>query len=157
MIALTVVEAGGTAGPAVTRGGTVQGTERAWLLTRFVLTSAASCSTFASNAADWQRNAIKPSDPILGQIIGFPLSNMIVSIVGLIVASTSEVVTGTIQWNPVLYLDDILSNNYDAKHRAAAFFISLGFIYSLLFSAAIENCYPHVSRDKGSFRCTRSR
>ncbi|KAK4053264.1 hypothetical protein OIO90_004038 [Microbotryomycetes sp. JL221] len=143
MVALCVTQAGGTGGPAITRGGTVTGYERHWLLIRFVLTSAASCSTFASNASDWQRNAIKPSDPILGQIIGFPLSNMIVSIIGLVVASTSEVVVGEIQWNPVIYLDMILERNLDnASIRAGVFFIALGFLYSLLYSSAIENLFP---------------
>ncbi|KAK4048034.1 hypothetical protein OIV83_005068 [Microbotryomycetes sp. JL201] len=145
MIALSVTQAGGSAGPAVTQGGTATGSTRHWLLIRFVLTSAASCSTFASNASDWQRNAIKPSDPILGQILGFPLANMVVSIIGLLVASTSQVVTGEIMWNPLEYLDAILTQSYTPSIRAGVFFISLGFTYSQLFSSAIENAYPFAN------------
>ncbi|KAM0787838.1 hypothetical protein ACM66B_003891 [Microbotryomycetes sp. NB124-2] len=145
MIALCVTQAGGSLGPAVTTGGTVTGSKRHWLLIRFILTSAASCSTFASNASDWQRNAIKPSDPILGQILGFPLSNMIVSIIGMLVASTSQVVTGEIMWNPINYLDAILTRSYTPSVRAGVFFISLGFTYSQLFSSAIENAYPFAN------------
>ena len=36
----------------------------------------------------------------------------------------------------------ILSNNYTAANRAGAFFISLGFVYSSLFSCLFENIYP---------------
>lgn len=43
---------------------------------RFTLLAAASCSTFASNASDWQRNARKKNDPVLGQLFGFPLANV---------------------------------------------------------------------------------
>lgn len=69
MLAMAIVHAGGV-GDILTQKATVHGNEKVWLVVRFVLLSAASCSTFASNAADWQRNATKPSDPILGQIIG---------------------------------------------------------------------------------------
>lgn len=125
MLALAITKAGGP-GPIVTRASTVHGTEKGWLIARFILTTAASCSTFASNAADWQRNATKPSNPILGQLLGFPLSNMVVQIIGMIVASTSVAVYGTLEWNPVTYLDMLLTDNYDAKHRAGAFFIAAG-------------------------------
>lgn len=111
----------------------------------------------ASNASDWQRNATKPNDPILGksspvpdrgvplsadrpprsgQLIGFPLSNFIVQVIGMLVASTSEVVYGEVVWNPVIYLERLLVDNFDAAHRAGAFFIAAGFVYSLLFSVS---------------------
>ncbi|GAA5979906.1 hypothetical protein JCM10908_001460 [Rhodotorula pacifica] len=142
MLALAVTKAGGKVGPVVSRGATVHGSERSWLLIRMILTSAASCSTFASNASDWQRNATRPNDPILGQLIGFPLSNFIVQIIGMLVASTSEVVYGEVVWNPVVYLERLLVDNFDAAHRAGAFFISAGFVYSLLFSVSVfENVY----------------
>ncbi|KWU43684.1 hypothetical protein RHOSPDRAFT_29589 [Rhodotorula sp. JG-1b] len=134
MLALAVTKAGGSVGPVVTRSSTIHGSTRSWLLVRMILTSAASCSTFASNASDWQRNATKPNDPILGQLIGFPLSNFIVQVIGMLVASTSEVVYGEVVWNPVIYLERLLVDNFDAAHRAGAFFISAGFVYSLLFS-----------------------
>jgi NCS1 family nucleobase:cation symporter-1 len=44
--------------------------------------------------------------------------------------------------NPLTYLDMILTDNYDAAHRAGAFFIGLGFAYSALFSCVFENVLP---------------
>lgn len=44
--------------------------------------------------------------------------------------------------NPLTYLDQILADNYDATHRAGAFFIALGFTYSALFSCVFENVLP---------------
>jgi len=35
-----------------------------------------------------------------------------------------------------------LTDNYDASHRAGAFFIGLGFAYSALFSCVFENVLP---------------
>ncbi|KAJ8291738.1 Uracil permease [Rhodotorula toruloides] len=141
MLALAITKAGGSVGPVVSQPSTVHGPAKSWLLLQMILTSTASCSTFASNAADWQRNAKRPNDPILGQILGFPISNFIVQVVGMLVASTSASVYGEVVWNPVTYLKMLLEDNYDAKHRAGAFFIAAGFVYSLLFSCVFENIY----------------
>lgn len=125
MLVLVMTKAGGV-GPIVHRAATVEGAEHSWLLVRFILVSAASCSTFASNASDWQRNATKPSDPILGQLLGFPLSNFIVQVLGMLCASASAGIYGDIIWNPVTLLDMILTDNYTSSIRAGAFFIAAG-------------------------------
>jgi nucleobase:cation symporter-1, NCS1 family len=125
MLVLVMTKAGGV-GPIVHRKATVEGAEHSWLLVRFILVSAASCSTFASNASDWQRNATKPSDPILGQLLGFPLSNFIVQVLGMLCASASAGIYGDIVWNPVTLLDMILTDNYTSSIRAGSFFIAAG-------------------------------
>jgi len=85
MLALVITKAGGGVGPVLTAPSKVHGSEHTWLLVRMIFTSAASCSTFASNAADWQRNSTRPNDPIIGQIVGFPLANLFTNIVGMVV------------------------------------------------------------------------
>ncbi|GAA5951448.1 hypothetical protein JCM3765_005938 [Sporobolomyces pararoseus] len=140
MIALGVHSAGG-AGPVVSSPSQIHGSEKAWLIVRFILTSAASCSTFASNAADWQRNARKPNDVIIGQIVGFPLANFIVQSIGMLIASTSAGVYGEVIWNPVVYLQKLLEDDFTPGRRAGVFFIAGGFVFSLLYSCVIENVY----------------
>ncbi|GAA6017004.1 hypothetical protein JCM11491_006126 [Sporobolomyces phaffii] len=140
MIALGVHSAGGV-GPVVSTPSAVHGSEKAWLIIRFILTSAASCSTFASNAADWQRQARRPNDPILGQLVGFPLANFIVQSIGMLIASTSAGVYGEVIWNPVVYLQKLLEDDYNPGRRAGVFFIAGGFVFSLLYSCVIENVY----------------
>lgn len=141
MLALALTQSGGV-GNVLTQKATVHGSTRVWLIVRFTLLAAANCSTFASNASDWQRNATKRTDPILGQIFGFPFANFIVTLCGMIVAATSRSVYGQIIWNPLTYLDLILTDNYNAKHRAGCFFIALGFTYSAMFSCIFENVLP---------------
>ena len=75
MLAMALHASGGV-GDTLTAKAKVHGSEKAWLIVRFTLLSAAGCSTFASNASDWQRNASRPKDPIWGQILGFPFSNV---------------------------------------------------------------------------------
>ncbi|AFR98733.1 uridine permease [Cryptococcus neoformans C23] len=141
MLALALTTSKGV-GNTLTAGPTAHGSERAWLIVRFTLLSAAGCSTFASNASDWQRNATHKRDPIFGQIFGFPMSNFITTLCGLIVAASSEKAYGTLIWNPLTYLDRILTENYVAKTRAGTAIISIGFAYSALFSCVFENVLP---------------
>lgn len=141
MCAWTLTLAGG-AGPVVHQKGTATGSKRAWLIVRFFFLGAANCATFASNAADFQRYAKKPSNVILGNLVGFPLSNFIVAIVGNLVGSSSAVVFGKIVWNPLTYLDMIQTANYTSGNRAGCFFISACFAYSAIFSSIFENSLP---------------
>ncbi|WWC97765.1 hypothetical protein V866_004651 [Kwoniella sp. B9012] len=141
MLALALKTSGGV-GDTLTQGSKVHGSERAWLIVRFTLLSAAGCSTFASNASDWQRNATHRKDPVIGQIFGFPMSNFITTLVGMIVAASSEKAYGTLIWNPLTYLDRILTENYTPSVRCGAAFISFGFTYSALFSCVFENVLP---------------
>lgn len=70
------------------------------------------------------------------------MSNFITTLCGLIVAASSEKAYGTLIWNPLTYLDRILTENYVAKTRAGTAIISIGFAYSALFSCVFENVLP---------------
>jgi len=145
MLAWTLTLAGGP-GPVLSQGSRVHGSEKAWLIVRFVWLFAANCATFASNAADFQRYAQKPNDVILGNLVGFPVADVSVAIVGNIVASTSTVIFGELEWNPIMLLDRIQTENYTSANRAGCFFLALMFAYSALFSSVFENSIPGVFR-----------
>jgi len=93
MLGWTVSKAGGL-GPVARLESTVHGTEKTWLVVRFLMLGAANCATFASNAADFQRYAKKPSDVLLGNLIGFPLANFVVVVIGNLVCASSQVIFG---------------------------------------------------------------
>src|ERR1700712_2908998 len=76
MLAWTLTKAGGISKVA-RQPGSAKGSEHSWLIVRFFMLGAANCATFAPNAADFQRYASKPSDVILGNLFGFPLSNVL--------------------------------------------------------------------------------
>lgn len=103
---------------------------------------AANCATFASNASDFQRYAPRPNAPILGNLVGFPLANLIVSIIGNIVGASSQLVFGELVWNPINFLDMLQTSNYTAANRAGCFFIALMFVYCAIFSSIFENSLP---------------
>lgn len=132
----------GGLGPVAKQGSTVHGTDKAWLIVRFIMLAAANCATFASNASDFQRYSRKPVDVIAGNAIGFPLANLCVALLGNIVTASSQLLFGNLVWNPVNLLDQIQTTNYTAKNRAGCFFLALGFSYCAVFSSIFENSLP---------------
>jgi NCS1 family nucleobase:cation symporter-1 len=151
MLAWTLTLAGG-AGPVLRQPSQVHGAEKSWLIARFIFLFAANCGTFASSAPDFQRYAKKPNDVILGNLIGFPLADTLVSIVGNVVASSSTLIFGELVWNPVTLLDRIQTENYTSKNRAGCFFIAAMFAYSALFSSVFENSIPGTSSSSRSLQ-----
>jgi NCS1 family nucleobase:cation symporter-1 len=61
---------------------------------------------------------------------------------GSLVASTSETIFGSIIWNPLLYLDKLVSSHYTPAYRAGRFFLALMFGFSCTFSCIFENILP---------------
>lgn len=141
MLVWTVVKAGGL-GVVVRQPGTATGSTKAWLIVRFFFLACANCATYGSNASDFQRYAKKPRDPILGNVVGFPLSNLVVSIVGNLVGASSQVIFGEVVWNPVNFLDKLQTTSYTPANRAGCFFIAGCFVYSAIFSSIFENSLP---------------
>ncbi|KAJ6096195.1 hypothetical protein N7486_006941 [Penicillium sp. IBT 16267x] len=122
---------------------TVQGTEKSYLIFKFFFLGLASCGTFISNAADMQRYATKPNDVLIGQIISFPMSNLLVAILGNFIAAASKSIFGELIWSPLTFLDKLMDGErYTHGNRAACAFISMAFVYSTVFSAIFENSIP---------------
>jgi NCS1 family nucleobase:cation symporter-1 len=75
----------------------IQGSEKSWMIVKFTFLGLASCGTFISNAADLQRYARMPNDVIVGQVISFPISNMLVCIFGNVIAAASKPIFGEVR------------------------------------------------------------
>ncbi|KAL4782610.1 NCS1 nucleoside transporter [Aspergillus varians] len=142
MTGWTVSLAGGTTS-ALRSGSTIHGSEKSWMICRFLFVGLSSCATFISNAADLQRYARRPSDVIWGQIFSFAVSALIVAVFGNVIASASEGVFGELIWNPLDFLDMLMAGErYTSGNRTACAFIALALAYSTIFSAIFENSIP---------------
>ncbi|GLA03084.1 hypothetical protein AnigIFM60653_002680 [Aspergillus niger] len=142
MLAWVVRQAGGNP-PALHEPSAIHGRAKSWLICKFLFLGLASCGTFISNAADLQRYARKPNDVILAQLISFPLSGLLVAVIGNIIAGCSKSIFGELIWNPLTFLDKLMEGErYTPGNRAACAFISLAFVYSTVFSAIFENSIP---------------
>ncbi|KAL2808295.1 NCS1 nucleoside transporter [Aspergillus granulosus] len=142
MTGWTVSLAGGTTS-ALSRGSTIHGSEKSWMICKFLFIGLASCATFISNAADMQRYARRPSDVIWGQLISFPMSALVVAVFGNVIAAASVGVFGELIWNPLDFLDMLMAGErYTSGNRTACAFIALALAYSTVFSAIFENSIP---------------
>lgn len=86
----------GNATATLNQLGTNHGSEKSWAIAQFPFLGLASCGTFISNAADLQRYARKPNDVILRQVFGFPISNLLVGILGNLIAASSVRIFGEV-------------------------------------------------------------
>jgi NCS1 family nucleobase:cation symporter-1 len=97
MLAWTVSLAGGSS-EFLHMPSTVRGTEKSYLILKFFWLGLAACGTFVANAADLQRYARKPNDVLIGQMISFPLSNLLVAILGNVIAASSKSIFGEVRY-----------------------------------------------------------
>ncbi|KAL4907033.1 hypothetical protein BDW74DRAFT_176633 [Aspergillus multicolor] len=142
-VSLAAANSGTSTSSILTAGSTIHRSEKSWMICKFLFIGLGSCGTFISNAADLQRYARKPSDVILGQLISFPLSALVVAVFGNVIASTSVGVFGELVWNPLDLLDMLMAGErYTPGNRAACACIALALAYSTVFSAIFENSIP---------------
>uniref|UniRef100_A0A8H7KA92 Uncharacterized protein n=1 Tax=Bionectria ochroleuca TaxID=29856 RepID=A0A8H7KA92_BIOOC len=133
----------GNATATLNQLGTNHGSEKSWAIAQFLFLGLASSGTFISNAADLQRYARKPNDVILRQVFGFPISNLLVGILGNLIVASSVRIFGEFVWNPLETLDKLMAGDrYTPANRAGCAFISLALFYSTIFSAIFENSIP---------------
>lgn len=99
MLAWTVKEAGGI-GAVASQGSTIHGSVKSWTIARYIWIYCANGATYATNAADFTRYSKKPNDAFWPQIIGFPLSTLLIGLVGNIVGSTSQIIFGEVCMTP---------------------------------------------------------
>lgn len=124
-----IVKAKGV-GPIVSRPAKVHGSEMSWhmvtslmscisnmatLVTYAVSSSRALASELINrstrNAPDFASRAKTPSAALWPQLLSVPLGFSIVSFVGIIVSSSSEVLYGTSIWSPIELLGRFLDDN----------------------------------------------
>lgn len=97
-IALTAwtMTLGGSSKTALNEPSALQGSNKSWAIVKFFFLGLASCGTFISNAADMQRYARKPNDVVVGQIVSFPISNIVGGILGNLIAAASKSIFGEV-------------------------------------------------------------
>jgi NCS1 family nucleobase:cation symporter-1 len=91
-----IMQVGGMDSATISEPSVASGAGKKWLVIKFFFLGIASCGTFISNAADLQRYARRPNDPLLGQIASFPLSNCLVGVLGNLIAVATKPAFGKV-------------------------------------------------------------
>lgn len=138
-----IMQVAGNDAASLNEPSVASGADKKWLIIRFFFLGIAQCGTFISNAADLQRYARRPNDVLLGQIVGFPLSNCVVGVLGNLIAVATRPAFGEFEWNPLTTLNNLMAGErYTSRNRAGCAFISLAYVYSTIFSSIFENSIP---------------
>jgi len=89
-------------------------------------------ATLVTNAPDFASRASHPSAAVLPQLISVPLGFSLVSFIGVIVSSSSQVLYGEAIWSPIDLLGKFLDNDPSHATRFGVWFISAAFIVAQL-------------------------
>ncbi|KAK9243559.1 permease for cytosine/purines, uracil, thiamine, allantoin-domain-containing protein [Lipomyces tetrasporus] len=109
------------------QGNTVSGTTLAWAFMSGLNSNIGGGTTLMVNAPDYSRYARRRSDTYV-TALAIPFTATIITFIGVVVASGSKLLYGTILWDPLLVIDHWTSKG----GRAAAFFCALSFYFSQL-------------------------
>ncbi|KAK9448188.1 permease for cytosine/purines, uracil, thiamine, allantoin-domain-containing protein [Limtongia smithiae] len=105
----------------------LKGSSLAWTFVGALNSNMGSGSTLMVNAPDYARYARRERDTYITAIM-IPLTATVITIIGVVAASGSAVLYGSILWDPLEIIDHWTS----AGGRAAAFFCALAFYLSQL-------------------------
>ncbi|MCO5599917.1 hypothetical protein L7F22_054024 [Adiantum nelumboides] len=116
-------------GPIVHTPASVSGSVFGWGFVSSVMSCVSNMATLAVNIPDVARLAKSKRSVTWSQLLAIPLTFSITSFLGIIIASSSNVIYGKLIWNPVDLLGERLNRNpYGSADRAGVFFISFAFI-----------------------------
>ncbi|GAA5853706.1 hypothetical protein JCM8547_007419 [Rhodosporidiobolus lusitaniae] len=126
-----LVKANG-AGELLRAPATSSGSKLGWSFVSNLMSCIANMATLIVNAVDFASRASKPRDVVVPQLIAMPTMFALTSLVGILIASSSEVIFGEFVWSPLDVMNGFLDNHGNSGTRAGCAFISIGFIIAQL-------------------------
>ncbi|KAG8886495.1 hypothetical protein FRB97_003006, partial [Tulasnella sp. 331] len=123
----SIVKAKGV-GPIIHQPSTLHGSALGWQMVISTMSCVSNMATLITNAPDFASRAHRPRDAVWPQIIGIPLGFSLVSFLGIIVSSSSQVIYGEPVWSPIDLLGNLLNDNPSHATRFGVWFISASFI-----------------------------
>ncbi|KAF8742872.1 Permease for cytosine/purines, uracil, thiamine, allantoin, partial [Rhizoctonia solani] len=127
----SIVKAKGV-GPIIHRPAKLHGSELGWVMVKSLMSCISNMATLVVNAPDFASRAHRPSNAVMPQLISVPLGFSLVSFLGIIVSSSSEVIYGEPVWSPIDLLGKLLDGNPSHATRFGVWFISASFILAQL-------------------------
>ncbi|KAG9015029.1 hypothetical protein FRB94_007101 [Tulasnella sp. JGI-2019a] len=123
----SIVKAKGV-GPIIHQPSTLHGSALGWQMVISTMSCVSNMATLITNAPDFASRAHRPRDAVWPQIIGIPLGFSVVSFLGIIVSSSSQVIYGEPVWSPIELLGRLLDGHPSHATRFGVWFISASFI-----------------------------
>lgn len=138
----TLVRAHGAGGTISQVNDGLSTSARAWAFINMMMSCISNYSALILNAPDFTRFARHPRSANWSQFFTIPISFSITSLIGLLVASASKVLTPdhTLLWNPVDLLKQFILAG-SAGDRVGGFIISVGLFVAQIGTNLMANSY----------------
>ncbi|GAA5839012.1 hypothetical protein JCM3766R1_004555 [Sporobolomyces carnicolor] len=122
----------GGAGELIHAPTTLRGSTLGWTFVANLMSCLGNMATLVVNATDFASRARRPSDVVLPNLLALPVCFSIVSLFGILIGSSSEVIFGEFVWSPQEIMERFLLPSADGSSassatRAGVAIISLGF------------------------------
>ncbi|GAA5932535.1 nucleobase cation symporter-1 family protein [Sporobolomyces koalae] len=127
-----ISKAGG-AGDLIHKPSELGGSTLGWAFVANLMACLGNMATLIVNATDFASRSRRPSDVVLPNLIALPVCFSIVSLFGILIGSSSEVIFGEFVWSPQEIMSRFLLPSVDGVSasratRAGVAIISIGFI-----------------------------
>ncbi|KAI0064413.1 NCS1 nucleoside transporter family [Artomyces pyxidatus] len=119
-------------GPIIHQPGSLHGSQLGWAMVSSLMSCISNMATLVTNAPDFASRSTRPSAALLPQLISVPLTFSLVSFIGIIVSSSSQVIFGEPVWSPIDLLDKFLDHDPSHATRFGIWFISASFVIAQL-------------------------
>ncbi|KAL9038630.1 MAG: hypothetical protein Q9180_003018 [Flavoplaca navasiana] len=135
----------------------MNGMSTGYLFCYGITAASSSANSLAVNMPDLTRFARNPRSSTVAQAIGLPVALTLTYVLGVALASTSQVLYGQIYWNPLEMIQ--LWDNRPAKFFAALLFAFAGITTniaanSIAFGNDLTNLFPrHINIRRGQYIC----
>ncbi|GAA5950164.1 hypothetical protein JCM3765_004222 [Sporobolomyces pararoseus] len=110
----------------------LQGSTLGWTFVANLMSCLGNMATLVVNATDFASRARRPSDVVLPNLLALPICFSIVSLFGILIGSSSEVIFGEFVWSPqeimARFLEPTDGSSASSATRAGVAIISIGFI-----------------------------
>ncbi|CAN9315255.1 unnamed protein product [Alternaria alternata] len=111
-----------------------------WLIMAGINQTIGGLAAGITNGSDFSRYARSRRHYIHGTIASCVITNVVVSLVGLVTTASGQKIYGEIYWNPPDLLMRMMDNgNGSSRSRAGVFFLAAGFAFTAMFENICGN------------------
>ncbi|SJM86120.1 related to Nicotinamide riboside transporter 1 [Zygosaccharomyces bailii] len=137
-----LVNINGGPGPMWYEKVTLSTSQRCWMWIYSITIWYSGVSAAVVNQSDFSRFAKNEWSCYLGMVAGCTIPGTFVPFAGMLYASTCQKLYGKAYWRPDEIIGQWFEDEYNAKARAASFFIGLSFASCQVFMNMMQNGYP---------------
>lgn len=134
------VSANGGPGDLVSPAVAIPKSQIGFLMVQGITVVAGTYTGGSDRVSDWTRYSRSRHAPTLAQLTALPVTVTLIALVGIIATSATSQLLGSVQWNPLIMLQQVQATWYTPACRAGTFFAGVGLLFVTVFINYTQNC-----------------